>query len=65
MKPDKTEYHAQSPAEAFAPFEKGASAFGKGMRAFQEEGLKFFNRRMQDNAKAAQEFAACKPGQLD
>jgi len=66
MKTDKTEQHAPSPAEMFTSMltpnalEKSASVFGKGMRTFQEEGLKFFNRRMEDNAKAARNFATCK-----
>ena len=66
MKHDKPEHQASSPVDVFASMlkpmalEKSASVFGKGMRTFQEEGMRFFNRRMEDNAKTVRAFAACR-----
>jgi hypothetical protein len=68
MKHDKPEHapRTPSPADMFTSMlttdalERSASVFGKGMRTFQEEGLKFWNRRIEDNAKAVRQFAACK-----
>jgi len=66
VKHDKPEPHAASPVDVFATMlnpatlEKSASVFGKGVRTFQEEGMRFFNRRMEDNAKTMRAFAACR-----
>lgn len=40
--------------------ERSVSVFGHSVRAFQEEGMRFLMRRMEDNAKAAQELGSCK-----
>ena len=40
--------------------EKSLAVFGKGMRSFQQEGLKFMTRRIELNMKAAEQFGACR-----
>lgn len=40
--------------------ERGVSVFGHSMRVFQEEGMRFLTRRMEDNAKAVQDLGSCK-----
>jgi hypothetical protein len=40
--------------------ERGANIFGKSVRTLQEESMRFLSRRMEDNAKAAKEIAACR-----
>jgi phasin protein len=40
--------------------ERGVSIFGNSMRALQRESMRFLTRRMEDNARAAQEFGSCK-----
>jgi hypothetical protein len=40
--------------------ERSANIFGRGVRTLQEEGMRFLSRRMEDNAKAAKEMAACR-----
>lgn len=41
-------------------FGKGASVFGRSFATLQNEGLRFFNQRLEDNVKAAEAFGACK-----
>ena len=70
MKPDKPEHIAPEdvPATVFTAMlngptgamERSANLFGKSVRSLQEEGMRFFSRRMEDNAKAAKEMAACR-----
>lgn len=69
MKTNKSDHaHASdTPAGAFAmlngpaadAMEKSAAMFGKSMKVFQQEGMRFLTQRLEDNAKAAKEFAAC------
>jgi hypothetical protein len=40
--------------------EKSASAVGKSMRTFQQEGVKFMTRRIEDNMKAVEQFGTCR-----
>lgn len=72
MKPQKPEHSARAEetlanplASAFALpmmglMERGASVFGKSIRAFQQEGVKFMTRRFDDGIKAAGTFGACR-----
>ena len=70
MKTNKSAHaHASdTPAGAFAAMlngpaadamEKSAAMVGKSIKVFQQEGMRFLTQRMEDNAKAAKEFAAC------
>jgi hypothetical protein len=70
MKTNKSDHpHASdTPAGAFAVMlngpaadavEKSAAMIGKSVKTFQQESMRFFTQRLEDNAKAAKEFAAC------
>jgi Phasin protein len=39
---------------------RGASVFGRSVNTFQQEGVRFMTRRLEQNAKAIKEFGACK-----
>ncbi len=61
-----SQFHEDTPFTApFATpmteaFGKGASIFGRGFATLQKEGLRFFNQRLEDNVKAAEEFGSCR-----
>jgi len=61
-----SQFHADTPFPApFAPpmteaFGRGASMFGRSFTTLQKEGMRFFNQRLEDNVKAAEEFGSCK-----
>jgi hypothetical protein len=38
----------------------GASVFGRTVNTFQQEGMRFMTRRIEQNAKAIEQFGACK-----
>ncbi|MEQ1865522.1 MAG: phasin family protein [Micropepsaceae bacterium] len=39
---------------------RGASVFGRSVSTFQQEGMRFMTRRLEQNVKAVEEFGACK-----
>ncbi|NOT40510.1 MAG: phasin family protein [Alphaproteobacteria bacterium] len=57
-----SQFHEDTPfaAPMTEVFGKGASMFGRSFATLQKEGLRFFNQRLEDNVKAAEEFGSCK-----
>ena len=63
-RPSQFDESAHFPANFAAPMAealgRGASVFGRSFATMQKESLRFFNQRVEDNAKAVEEFGACK-----
>lgn len=57
---EDTPYPATFAAPMADVLGRGASIFGRSFATMQKEGLRFFNQRIEDNAKAVEEFGACK-----
>lgn len=64
QRPSQFHENTPFPATFGAPmaevFGRGASMFGRSFATLQKEGLRFLNQRMEDNAKAVEQFGSCK-----
>ena len=60
--------HASGEPSAISPLEvptaeamrRGASVIGRSVSTFQQEGMRFATRRLEQNVKAIEQFGACK-----
>jgi Phasin protein len=58
--PEANPFHTALDAPLVKALGQGASVFGRSVNTFQQEGMRFMTRRLEQNARAIQEFGACK-----
>jgi Phasin protein len=58
--PEGNPFHQALDAPLVKALGQGASVFGRSVNTFQQEGMRFMTRRLEQNAKAIKEFGACK-----